>query len=129
MTANTSIDPARFLHDQLTTASPDLLRQMLTTFIDALIHAQTRRLSAFNAGSSSARIGRIRTTEPSAARASHPAAWTAEREPDPGGIGPSALPMAPSAGPVEDIVIRRVLSSPPLHRAPPYPHRGLRTCR
>jgi putative transposase len=40
MTANTSIDPARFLHDQLTTASPDLLRQMLTTFIDALMGAE-----------------------------------------------------------------------------------------
>ena len=26
MTANTSIDPARFLHDQLDSASPDLLR-------------------------------------------------------------------------------------------------------
>jgi hypothetical protein len=33
MTANTSIDPAEFLHDQLATASPDLLSDMLTTFI------------------------------------------------------------------------------------------------
>jgi putative transposase len=40
MTANTSIDPARFLHDQLATASPDLLRDMLTTFIDALMGAE-----------------------------------------------------------------------------------------
>jgi putative transposase len=40
MTANTSIDPARFLHEQLTTASPDLLRDMLTTFIEALMGAE-----------------------------------------------------------------------------------------
>jgi transposase-like protein len=40
MTANTSIDPVRFLHEQLTSASPDLLRGMLTTFIDALMGAE-----------------------------------------------------------------------------------------
>jgi transposase-like protein len=44
MTANTSIDPARFLHDQLASASPDLLRQMLTTFIDALMGAEADAL-------------------------------------------------------------------------------------
>jgi hypothetical protein len=37
MTANTSIDPAEFLHDQLAAASPDLPRDMLTTFIQALM--------------------------------------------------------------------------------------------
>ena len=40
MTAITSIDPAEFLHDQLATASPDLLRDMLTTFIQALMSAE-----------------------------------------------------------------------------------------
>jgi putative transposase len=40
MTANISIDPARFGHDQLASASPDLLRGMLTTFIDALMGAE-----------------------------------------------------------------------------------------
>jgi putative transposase len=40
MTANTSIDPAEFLHDQLAAASPDLLRDMLTTFIHALMSAE-----------------------------------------------------------------------------------------
>jgi transposase-like protein len=40
MTANTSIDPAEFLHDQLATASPDLLRDMLSTFIQALMSAE-----------------------------------------------------------------------------------------
>lgn len=40
MTAPSSIDPARFLHDQLTAASPDLLRAMLTTFINTLMSAE-----------------------------------------------------------------------------------------
>ena len=40
MAAKTSIDPARFLHDQLESASPDLLRSLLTTFLDALMSAE-----------------------------------------------------------------------------------------
>ena len=40
MTAPSSIDPARFLHDQLAAASPDLLRSMLATFISALMSAE-----------------------------------------------------------------------------------------
>jgi transposase-like protein len=40
MTAPSSIDPARFLHEQLASASPDLLRSMLTTFINALMSAE-----------------------------------------------------------------------------------------
>jgi transposase-like protein len=40
VTAPSSIDPARFLHDQLATASPDLLRQMLTTFVNTLMSAE-----------------------------------------------------------------------------------------
>ena len=40
MTAPSSIDPARFLHDQLESASPDLLRSMLTTFINTLMSAE-----------------------------------------------------------------------------------------
>ena len=39
MTAPSSIDPAHFLHEQLAQASPDLLRQMLTTFINTLMSA------------------------------------------------------------------------------------------
>jgi len=40
MAAKPSIDPARFLHDQVASASPDLLRSLLTTFIDALMSAE-----------------------------------------------------------------------------------------
>ncbi len=40
MTAPYSIDPTRFLSEQLDQASPDLLRQMLQTFITALMGAE-----------------------------------------------------------------------------------------
>src|SRR3954452_2195469 len=40
MTAPSSIDPAHFLSEQLAQASPDLLRQMLTTFINTLMSAE-----------------------------------------------------------------------------------------
>ena len=40
MTANPSIDPALFLHEQLAQASPDLIRELLTTFVNALLSAQ-----------------------------------------------------------------------------------------
>ena len=40
MTAPSSIDPAHFLHEQLAQASPDLLRQLLTTLINTLMSAE-----------------------------------------------------------------------------------------
>jgi transposase-like protein len=40
MTAAPMIDPAHFLHEQLAQASPGLLRQMLTTFINTLMSAE-----------------------------------------------------------------------------------------
>ena len=40
MTAKPSIDPARMLHDQLESASPDLLRSLLMTFVDTLMSAE-----------------------------------------------------------------------------------------
>ncbi len=40
MTASSSIDPARFLDEQLAQASPDLMRELLTTFVNALLSAQ-----------------------------------------------------------------------------------------
>ncbi len=40
MTANTSIDPSVFLHEQLAQASPDLMRELFGTFINALLCAQ-----------------------------------------------------------------------------------------
>ena len=40
MTAVPSIDPAQFLNEQLSQASPDLMRHLLTTFVNALLSAQ-----------------------------------------------------------------------------------------
>lgn len=40
MTAPRVIDPARFLSEQLEQASPDLMRSMLTPFINALMRAE-----------------------------------------------------------------------------------------
>ncbi len=40
MTVNPSIDPARLLEDQLAQASPDLLRELLGTFINTLLSAE-----------------------------------------------------------------------------------------
>jgi hypothetical protein len=36
MTAPCGVDPSRFLHEQRGSPSPDLLRQMLTTFMNTL---------------------------------------------------------------------------------------------
>ena len=44
MTAPSSIDPARFLHEQLESASPDLLRSMLTVFVNTLMSAEADAL-------------------------------------------------------------------------------------
>jgi putative transposase len=40
MTVTTSIDPARLLEEQLAQASPDLLRELLTTFVNTLMSAE-----------------------------------------------------------------------------------------
>lgn len=44
MTVMPSIDPALFLDEQLAQASPDLMRQMLSTFINTLLSAQADSL-------------------------------------------------------------------------------------
>ena len=53
MTAPMSIDPARFLHEQLDQASPDLMRDLLSTFIDALLSAEADAVCGAGWGQSS----------------------------------------------------------------------------
>ena len=53
MTANTIIDPEVFLHDQLAQASPDLMRELLGTFINALLSAQADSVCGAEYGSRS----------------------------------------------------------------------------
>src|SRR5215213_7994099 len=59
MTAPSSIDPAHFLHEQLAQASPDLLRQMLTTFINTLMSAEADAICGAEYGTRS--VERINT--------------------------------------------------------------------
>ncbi|MEU8262999.1 transposase, partial [Micromonospora sp. NPDC048999] len=51
--APSSIDPARFLHEHLESASPDLLRDLLTTFINTLMSAEADALCGAEYGTSS----------------------------------------------------------------------------
>src|SRR5215213_5438918 len=60
MTAPSSIDPARFLSEQLAQASPDLLRQMLTTFINTLMSAEADAVCGAEYGARSAERINIR---------------------------------------------------------------------
>ena len=54
MTAPHFIDPARFLSEQLEQASPDLMRQMLTTFINALMSVEAEAVCGAEYGQISA---------------------------------------------------------------------------
>jgi transposase-like protein len=53
MAAMPSIDPARLLEEQLESASPDLLRSMLSTFIQALMSAEADAVAGAPYGTSS----------------------------------------------------------------------------
>jgi len=53
MTAPSSIDPTRFLYEQLGAASPDLLRSMLTTFMNTLMSAEADAVCGAGYGESS----------------------------------------------------------------------------
>jgi hypothetical protein len=53
MTAGPSIDPARMLEEQLAQASPDLLRELLQTFINTLLSAEADAVCGAEYGVSS----------------------------------------------------------------------------
>jgi transposase-like protein len=54
MTAKPIIDPDVFLHEQLAQASPDLMRELLTTFVNALLSAQADSVCGAEYGTRSA---------------------------------------------------------------------------
>ena len=60
MTAVPSIDPAHFLHEQLAQASPDLLRSMLTTFINTLMSAEADAVCGAEYGARSSERTNVR---------------------------------------------------------------------
>ena len=51
MTVSPSIDPARFLHEELARASPDLLRELMGSFINTLLSAQADAVCGAGYGS------------------------------------------------------------------------------
>ena len=53
MTVKPSIDPARLLEEQLAQASPDLLRELLTTFVNTLMSAEADAVCGAEYGTSS----------------------------------------------------------------------------
>jgi transposase-like protein len=53
MTVDPSIDPARMLEEQLAQASPDLLRELLGTFINTLLSAEADSVCGAAYGQSS----------------------------------------------------------------------------
>ena len=76
MTVNPSIDPARMLEEQLAQASPDLLRNLLGTFIETLLSADADAVcgaaygTAHRSGSTAATATGTATSTPV------PAPWT-----------------------------------------------------
>jgi putative transposase len=53
MTVTSSIDPARLLEEQLAQASPDLLRELLGSFINTLLSAEAAAVCGAEYGASS----------------------------------------------------------------------------
>src|SRR4051812_40533978 len=53
MTVNPSIDPARMLEEHLAKASPDLLRELLGSFINTLLSAEADAVCGAEYGASS----------------------------------------------------------------------------
>ena len=75
MTAPSSIDPAHFLHEQLAQASPDLLRQMLTTFINTLMSAEADAICGAEYGTRSTERPTPATATGPGSSTSAPARW------------------------------------------------------
>ena len=98
MTVNPSIDPARMLEEQLAQASPDLLRELLGTFINTLLSALRPTRSAAPRYGSPARSGSTAATATGTATSTPaPAPWT-WRSPS-CGPGPTSPSGSSSAAP------------------------------
>ena len=69
MTVGPSIDPARFLDEELAQASPDLMRELLATFVNALLSAQADSVCGAGYGGSAERPERGGRSLPSVRRA------------------------------------------------------------
>jgi putative transposase len=95
MTVTPSIDPSRLLEEQLAQASPDLLRELLTTFINTLMSAEadavcgaaygtvsperTNRRNGYRARDFDTRAGTLELEVPKLRQASYFPEWLLER--------------------------------------------------
>jgi transposase-like protein len=95
MTVSSSIDPARLLEEQLAQASPDLLRELMTSFINALMSAQadsvcgaeygtisadrTNRRNGYRAREFDTRAGTLELAIPKLRQGSYFPEWLLER--------------------------------------------------
>ena len=95
MTVGPSIDPARFLKEELAEASPDLLRELLTTFVNALLSAQAdsvcgaeygvrsqdrvNRRNGYRARELDTRVGTVEVAIPKLREGSYFPDWLLER--------------------------------------------------
>jgi putative transposase len=95
MTVRPSIDPARFLQEELAEASPDLLRELLTTFVNALLSAQAdsvcgaeygarsqdrvNRRNGYRARDLDTRVGTVEVAIPKLREGSYFPDWLLER--------------------------------------------------
>ncbi len=76
MTAGPSIDPEQFLHEQLAQASPDLMRDMLETFINTLLSAQADSVCGAEYGTRSQAAATAATGTDTATSTQGSAPWT-----------------------------------------------------
>jgi putative transposase len=95
MTAKTSIDPAEFLHEHLTQASPDLLRELMEGFLNTLLSAdadsvcgaaygardvaRTNRRNGYRHRDLDTRIGTLDVAVPKLREGSYFPEWLLER--------------------------------------------------
>jgi transposase-like protein len=76
VTAPSSIDPARFLHEHLASASPDLLREMMTTFLNTLMSAEADAICGAPYGTHSPSAATSATATGRGSSTPAPARWS-----------------------------------------------------
>ena len=89
MTVSPSIDPARLLEEQLAQASPDLLRELLGTFINTLLSAEADAVCGAEYGTMHARSGSTGATATGTATSTPAPAPSTSRSPS-CGRGPTS---------------------------------------
>ena len=125
MTVTSSIAPARLLEEQLAQASPDLLRELLTTFITTLMSAETdavcgaaygtvcpdrtNRRNGYRGRENDTRAGTLALAVPKLRQSTYFPDWLLERRKR------AEPPTSKSSAPAASMTLARSPSSPPTH--------------